>query len=258
MKVPLSWLKDFVDIDVPILQLARIMTMVGLEVEEIQLVGLAVDEPAVKTQDAQQEFAVTGLSWDADKIVVAQIDEVMPHPNADRLVLCRLKDGQQEHVVLTGAPNLFDYKGKGPLPQPDQGGLRQRGRPHLRRPPARAGAHHAQTRQNPRGGVLLDGLLGERAGHLRRARGHHHPGRGRPHRDAPGRVHGRRRLRGEDPAQHDPRRQHAGHRARDRGGHAQAAAQAAGELPGQRRADRGQGQHPDHRPRAQPALRRSG
>src|SRR5512135_2367401 len=118
MKVPLSWLKDFVDIDLSILQLARIMTMVGLEVEEIQLVGLAVDEPAAKTQDAQQEFAVTGLSWDADKIVVAQIDEVMPHPNADRLVLCRLKDGQQEQVVLTGAPNLFDYKGKGPLPRP--------------------------------------------------------------------------------------------------------------------------------------------
>jgi phenylalanyl-tRNA synthetase beta chain len=43
---------------------------------------------------------------------------VMPHPNADRLVLCRLQDGTQEHIVLTGAPNLFEYKGKGPLTQP--------------------------------------------------------------------------------------------------------------------------------------------
>ena len=42
----------------------------------------------------------------------------MPHPNADRLVLCKLFDGQQEHVVLTGAPNLFEFKGKGPLPRP--------------------------------------------------------------------------------------------------------------------------------------------
>ena len=39
----------------------------------------------------------------------------MPHPNADRLVLCRLNDGSQELIVLTGAPNLFEFKGKGPL-----------------------------------------------------------------------------------------------------------------------------------------------
>ena len=50
--------------------------------------------------------------------MVARIDEVMPHPNADRLVLCRLFDGEQEHIVLTGAPNLFEYKGKGPLAKP--------------------------------------------------------------------------------------------------------------------------------------------
>ncbi|MFN2302540.1 MAG: phenylalanine--tRNA ligase subunit beta, partial [Anaerolineales bacterium] len=43
---------------------------------------------------------------------------VMPHPNADRLVLCRLNDGEQEFIVLTGAPNLYEYKGKGPLPKP--------------------------------------------------------------------------------------------------------------------------------------------
>jgi phenylalanyl-tRNA synthetase beta chain len=42
----------------------------------------------------------------------------MPHPNADRLVLCKLDDGQQIHTVLTGAPNLFEYKGKGQLAQP--------------------------------------------------------------------------------------------------------------------------------------------
>ena len=42
----------------------------------------------------------------------------MPHPNADRLVLCRLNDGTQEHIVLTGAPNLYHYKGTGPLAKP--------------------------------------------------------------------------------------------------------------------------------------------
>lgn len=113
MKVVLSWLKDFVDITLSPEELARTLTMIGLEVEEITLIGV----PAPESHGAQ-EFHFTGLSWDPDKIVVAQIDEVMPHPNADRLTLCRLKDGQQEHVVLTGAPNLFQYKGQGPLPKP--------------------------------------------------------------------------------------------------------------------------------------------
>ncbi len=112
MKVVLSWLRDFVDIDLSPETLAHKLTMIGLEVEEIELVGLAPEE------NTSHEFRVTGLSWDPDKIVVAQIDEVMPHPNADRLVLCRLQDGQQEHLVLTGAPNLFEYKGKGPLSTP--------------------------------------------------------------------------------------------------------------------------------------------
>jgi len=113
MKVPLTWLRDYVDIeDIGIEELAKLMTMVGLEVEEIRLVGLPMP-PGEK-----HEFKYTGFSWPADKFVVAQVDEVLPHPNADRLVLCRLNDGTEEIIVLTGAPNLFEYKGKGPLPQP--------------------------------------------------------------------------------------------------------------------------------------------
>lgn len=112
MKVPLSWLKEYVDIDLDLETLARKLTMAGLEVEAIELVGLP------KPQADHYEFSYTGLSWEPDKIVVARIDEVMPHPNADRLTLCRLYDGTQEHVVLTGAPNLFDYKGVGPLNPP--------------------------------------------------------------------------------------------------------------------------------------------
>ncbi len=42
MKAPLSWLKDFVDIDLPIPELAHRMTMAGLEVEEIRFVGLPI------------------------------------------------------------------------------------------------------------------------------------------------------------------------------------------------------------------------
>ncbi len=87
------------------------MTMAGLEVEEIQYVGLPM--PAA---GSHVEVKISGISWQRDKIVVAEILEVMPHPNADRLTLCRLNDGEREHVILTGAPNLFEYKGQGPLP----------------------------------------------------------------------------------------------------------------------------------------------
>lgn len=113
MKVPISWLKDFVDIDISLPQLAHRLTMAGLEIEEIHFVGLPLP-----SAEESREVSVTGIEWDPKKIVVAVVSEVMPHPNADRLVLCKLFDGQQEHTVLTGAPNLFEYKGKGPLAKP--------------------------------------------------------------------------------------------------------------------------------------------
>lgn len=120
MKVPISWVKDFVDISLPLPELAVRLTMAGLEVESIELVGLPMPEitPHGQTHKASYEVSISGISWEPDKIVVAQVSEVMPHPNADRLVLCRLYDGQAEHIVLTGAPNLFPYKGQGLLEKP--------------------------------------------------------------------------------------------------------------------------------------------
>jgi phenylalanyl-tRNA synthetase beta chain len=121
MEIPLSWLKDFVEIELPVAELVHRLTLAGLEVEEVRFVGLPL--PTVNIEghtggDRQVETNVTGLAWDPEKIVVGAILEVMPHPDADRLVLCRLDDGTQEHIVLTGAPNLFPYKGKGPLAKP--------------------------------------------------------------------------------------------------------------------------------------------
>ncbi|MEW6717816.1 MAG: phenylalanine--tRNA ligase subunit beta [Chloroflexota bacterium] len=121
MKVPISWLKDFIDINIPIEELAHRLTLAGLEVEEIRYLGLPL--PEGKTEDRsgghlRPETKTSGIAWASDKIVVGAVLEVMPHPNADRLVLCRLDDGEQEHIVLTGAPNLFPYKGKGKLSQP--------------------------------------------------------------------------------------------------------------------------------------------
>lgn len=146
MKVPISWLKDFVDMDLPIPELANKLTMAGLEVEEIRFVGLPlprldsyvndssasgseggewtsgsnVTSGPPRRSDLKRGYypAISGLEWDPAMIVVASVSEVIPHPNADRLVLCRLNDGLQEHIVLTGAPNLFEYKGKGRLSKP--------------------------------------------------------------------------------------------------------------------------------------------
>lgn len=111
MRAPISWLKEFVEIKLPIEELAHKLTLAGLEVEEIHYVGLPKPE-------GQHRVKITGFSWEPENIVVGAILEVMPHPNADKLVLCKLDDGEQIHVVLTGAPNLFPYKGKGSLDKP--------------------------------------------------------------------------------------------------------------------------------------------
>ena len=115
MRVPLSWLKDYVDIRLSPEDLARTLTFAGLEVEEIEYVGL----PMPRHTAGRQQFKTSGIEWDREKIVVAQVLEVRPHPNADRLTLLRLDwGGPTEEIVLTGAPNLFPYKGQGPLPRP--------------------------------------------------------------------------------------------------------------------------------------------
>ncbi len=112
MKVPVSWLKDYVEINLPVEELARLLTVSGLEVEEIHYVGWEMPK------ENKYGFKINGISWAKGKIVVAEIREVSQHPNADRLTLCALFDGEQEQIVLTGAPNLYPYKGLGKLVKP--------------------------------------------------------------------------------------------------------------------------------------------
>jgi len=121
MKVPLSWLKDYVKISLTPEELAYKLTFGGLEVEDIEYVGLAPHNANINGLSPHGDWTAKakGLAWDREKIVVAQILEVMPHPNADRLTLLRLDDGSgKEQTVLTGAPNLFPLKGAGPLARP--------------------------------------------------------------------------------------------------------------------------------------------
>lgn len=112
MKVPVSWLKEYVDIDISVEELAKRLTLAGLEVEAVHYVGLPMPE------SQRQDYKRSGIRWDPEKIVVGEILEVRPHPNADRLVLCDLDDGERVHQVLTGAPNLFPYKGAGRMDLP--------------------------------------------------------------------------------------------------------------------------------------------
>jgi phenylalanyl-tRNA synthetase beta chain len=89
MLVPISWLKDFVDITIPIPELARRLTMAGLEVEQVTYIGLPVPQSGAIEEGTALDSRGTknsGLAWEPDKIVTASVSEVMPHPNADRLV----------------------------------------------------------------------------------------------------------------------------------------------------------------------------
>jgi phenylalanyl-tRNA synthetase beta chain len=83
MKVSLKWLKEYVDINLPPAEVASRLTMAGLEVKGMQVIG---------------------GNW--DNIVVGQILAVNRHPNADRLSLPTVDLGTEQATVVCGAPNL--------------------------------------------------------------------------------------------------------------------------------------------------------
>jgi len=121
MLIPLSWLKEYVDINLPTDKLAKRLTLAGLEVAAIEQVG---------------------DWWDPETMRVGEVLAVHAHPNADRLVLVDVDYGGDEpQRVVTGAPNLFEYRGQSRA----DGTL-----PMLKAPFARAGA------------VLIDAYSDER------------------------------------------------------------------------------------------------
>ncbi|MFN8463517.1 MAG: phenylalanine--tRNA ligase subunit beta [Anaerolineales bacterium] len=116
MKIPISWLRDYIDLDgLSVEDIARKLTLAGLEVDEIKYAGLPM--PEYKNGE-KHEFKTSGIAWDKEKLVVAEIREVKEHPNADRLTLLDLFDGKENQTVLTGAPNIFHLKGTGKLAKP--------------------------------------------------------------------------------------------------------------------------------------------
>ncbi|MFZ0548269.1 MAG: phenylalanine--tRNA ligase subunit beta [Candidatus Promineifilaceae bacterium] len=101
MKVPISWLKEYVDVVLPVEELAERLTIAGLEVANIEYIGIPGGND------------LNRLVWDREKLVLGRILDVNPHPDADRLVLAMVDYGGDEpEVVVTGAPNLFPYLGQ--------------------------------------------------------------------------------------------------------------------------------------------------
>lgn len=115
MRIPVSWLKDFVDIppDVSVEKLAELLTIAGLEVGKVHYLGIPQSEQRHGVPPSDH------LVWDRQKLVLGYITEVKAHPNADKLVLAVVDYGGDEtETVVTGAPNLFEYMGLGPLEPP--------------------------------------------------------------------------------------------------------------------------------------------
>lgn len=85
MNVPLRWLSDFVDITLPVPELTHRLTMAGVAVEKIETIG---------------------EGW--DNVYVGLVEQVEPHPDADRLVLATVSAGKHRLTVVTGAPNVAE------------------------------------------------------------------------------------------------------------------------------------------------------
>jgi len=114
MLVPISWLKDYVAIDVPVELLAERLTLAGLEVAHLNYIGVPQ-----QTIEGVRWPKSDHLVWDREKLLLGAIREVKAHPDADRLVLAMVDYGGDElEQCVTGAPNLFEYKDQGPLDPP--------------------------------------------------------------------------------------------------------------------------------------------
>ncbi len=83
MKILYSWLKEFIDTRLSPAQAQDALTMAGVEASSCRFLG--------------EGFA---------NVVTARILEMSPHPNADRLSLCRVTDGSAEYGIVCGAKNM--------------------------------------------------------------------------------------------------------------------------------------------------------
>ncbi len=82
MIVTYNWLKEFVDFQYSPQELCDRLTMVGLEVDALEEIG-----------------------GELDSVIVAKLESVEPHPDADRLTVCQVNNGNEVVQVVCGARN---------------------------------------------------------------------------------------------------------------------------------------------------------
>ena len=86
MLVPMEWLNDYIDPGVSTEEFCDRMIMSGSNLETCEYFGEGIE-----------------------KVVVGRIEKIEPHPDADKLVICRMNVGEPELVqIVTGAPNVFE------------------------------------------------------------------------------------------------------------------------------------------------------
>lgn len=83
MKVSYKWLQEYVDIDISPEELSEALTMAGIEVDHISYPG-----------------------QDIKGVVVGAIEKITPHPEADKLIVCQVRLGQETIQIITGATNV--------------------------------------------------------------------------------------------------------------------------------------------------------
>lgn len=83
MKVSVDWLKDYSDIECSAVELGDILTMTGSKVETVEVKG-----------------------EDIKNVVVGKILEINKHPDADKLVVCKVDVGEENLQIVTGATNI--------------------------------------------------------------------------------------------------------------------------------------------------------
>ena len=83
MKISLNWLKEYIEIDVPVKVFLDKMTMLGLEVEEYIYLGDSMEN-----------------------VVAGRIENIEKHPDADKLVVCSVDVGDEKLQIVTGAANV--------------------------------------------------------------------------------------------------------------------------------------------------------
>ena len=93
MKISYNWLSKYIDIPYSPDELVERLTMVGIEVESVSKINSV-----------------------PDGIIVGEILERNPHPNADKLSVCKVNSGKEVLQIVCGAPNC-DVGKKVPLAQ---------------------------------------------------------------------------------------------------------------------------------------------